>query len=157
MYCTCIIEQGPEFHSKCEGKSDTLTILRNDLNYVFGGFTSAKWTSNGLYSADSNAFIFSLRRDGISNCQKFKITNGECAIYGIDGPTFGSGHDIHIVDRSDINIGSYTNIGSSYQLPPGHKSTNEHTKKYLSGNFNTWLTTDIEVYQLSNLESDAKS
>jgi hypothetical protein len=56
------------------------------------------------------------------------------------------GHDIYLIDRSDINTGSYTNFGRSYALP-SVKSSEDRTS-FLAGNFDNWLTTEIEVYQL---------
>jgi hypothetical protein len=52
------------FHSKCDDISNTVTIIKTISKSVFVGFTSATWTSNGEWSYDENAFIFSLRRSG---------------------------------------------------------------------------------------------
>ena len=83
------------FHSKCDGKSNTVTIVKTDSNCVFGGFTSAKWDINVYSIADANAFVFSLRKEGISKSEKFMIKpkNSKYAISGNQdyGPIFGSG------------------------------------------------------------------
>ena len=55
-----------EFHTRCDNVPNTVTIIRNALNFVFGGFTAARWSSAARYIADPNAFIFSFRRNGIS-------------------------------------------------------------------------------------------
>jgi hypothetical protein len=52
-----------DFHSKCDGHSNTLTILKaKESSYIFGGFTTVHWESstNGKWKSDPNAFIFSL-------------------------------------------------------------------------------------------------
>ena len=53
-----------DFHAKCDGKPNTLTILRADgTSNIFGGFTSVAWSSHsvgGEYKRDRNAFLFSL-------------------------------------------------------------------------------------------------
>jgi hypothetical protein len=36
------------FHEKCDGKENTITIIKTNGNYVFGGYTSAKWNSNNV-------------------------------------------------------------------------------------------------------------
>ena len=56
------------FNTKCYNITNTVTDIRNNFNYVFGGFTAAKWSSpvRGVWIADSIAFIFSLRRNGTS-------------------------------------------------------------------------------------------
>jgi hypothetical protein len=46
------------FHSKCDDYLNTVTIIKTTSNSVFGGFTSATWTSDGYWTFDSNAFIF---------------------------------------------------------------------------------------------------
>ena len=32
-----------QFHSLCDGKGPTLTIIRVDNKYIFGGYTAASW------------------------------------------------------------------------------------------------------------------
>jgi hypothetical protein len=32
---------GEVFHSKCDGKGNTITIIKNNLNYVFGDYVSS--------------------------------------------------------------------------------------------------------------------
>jgi hypothetical protein len=59
------------------------------------------------------------------------------------GPTFGSGHDIHICNRSNTNNGSYINFGNSYNVPDGFTSNN-----HFGGHHNQWITIEIEVYQI---------
>ena len=137
------------FHSKCDGKANTITIVKNNFNYVFGGYTAAKWTSDRSYSADTTAFIFSLRRNGVSNSNKFHITEENSAIFGFSnyGATFGH-YDIFISDRADCKTGSLTNIGCSYELPSSFSTQSENTKSFLSGNYNNWLAIEIEVYQI---------
>jgi hypothetical protein len=46
---------------------NTVTLIKSNKNYVFGGFTSISLNrSNGWYT-DPTAFIFSLRRNGTIN------------------------------------------------------------------------------------------
>ena len=66
-----------EFHSKCDNKENTITIIKNNLDYVFGGFIRKGWNSNAKWVNDENAFIFSLRRNGISNNEKFAVKNAK--------------------------------------------------------------------------------
>ena len=135
------------FHQKVDGEDHTVTIIRTNSNYVFGGYSAAKW-SNGCCS-DNTAFIFSLRRNGVSQSHKFLITQPKCAIFGHPnfGPTFGGGHEIYIRDRSDINIGSYSNFSSlSYYQQPNNNLIEKNS--FLAGNKQGWLITEIEVYKI---------
>ena len=140
------------FNNRCDGKKNTVTVIRNNLNFIFGGFTAASWNSNDEWIADPNAFIFSLKRNGASSNYKLMIQpdHSDNAIYGSSsyGPTFGGSydHDIYIQDQSKIYEGSYSNINSYTPptiFPPGSDETT-----FLTGDYGNWLTTEIEVYQL---------
>ncbi len=51
------------FHSKCDGRSNTLTIFKaKQSSNIFCGFTSVNWESStyGTFKSDPNAFLFSL-------------------------------------------------------------------------------------------------
>ena len=139
---------GQGFHSKCDGKGITITIIKNNLNYVFGGFASSAWiSSNYDFINDPNAFLFSLRRVGVSFKDKFTVKNAANALDGHTsyGPTFGN--DIHICDQSNTSTGSRSNFGHSYNLPNGY-TYEGNAKEFLAGNYNQWTTTEIEVYQI---------
>jgi hypothetical protein len=137
------------FHDLCDNVPNTVTIIRNNLNFIFGGFTSSRWSSAGVYITDPNAFIFSLRRSGTSNNYKLMIksTNSYNAILGSSsyGPTFGGGWDIYIRDLSNTTTGSYSLLRSytAPSYPPGSNSS-----LFLTGGWQNWLTTEIEVYQI---------
>jgi hypothetical protein len=150
---------GQAFHSKCDGKRNTITIIKNNLNYVFGGYASSAWNSSGSWIDDSNAFLLSLRRDGVSFKDKFTVQYAERALYGNpnNGPTFGE--DICIQNESNKNGGygirsygrrsyrSRSDFGHSYNLPD-ECIYSEHAKDFLAGNYDGWTTTEIEVYQI---------
>ena len=135
------------FHRKCDGKGNTVTIIKNNFDFVFGGYCAEEWTSEFKWVMDPKAYIFSLRRNSVSKTFKFLVTNPSCAIHGgsVFGPAFGGAHDIEIIDKSNINVGSYTNLGDSYEAPFDDSDRNRY---FLAGSFNEWLTVEIEVYQL---------
>ena len=137
------------FHTRCDGKTNTITIIKNNLNCVFGGYASASWNSSNQYINDPNAFLFSLRRNGKSSNDKFTIKNGASSLVGhsCHGPIFGGGHDILVCNQSNVTFGSYTNFGHSYNLPVGYIHGG-NAKSFLAGNSNKWTTTEIEVYQI---------
>jgi hypothetical protein len=139
------------FHDLCDNVPNTVTIIRNNLNFIFGGFSSARWSSTLGSISDSNAFIFSLRRNGVLNNYKLMIKSGETynAIYGLSsyGPTFGGGRDIYIGDKSNTTTGSYSVI-TTYTAPTYPSGSDSTT--FLTGGFGNWLTTEIEVIQLSS-------
>jgi len=49
-----------EFHSKCDGKANTLTIIKSTNGNIFGGFTTEAWSSSESWVKDTRAFVFSL-------------------------------------------------------------------------------------------------
>lgn len=133
------------FHTLCDDKTNTLTVIKSLNGYVFGGFTEQDWSGYNVNKQDKYAFIFSfINRD--NNPIKIKCTNPAHAIYcSIDyGPTFGAGHDINIRSNSNINKHSYSNLGYSYMHPMFNFGSNE-AKEFLAGSFN-FRTVEIEVY-----------
>ena len=101
------------FHSKYDGKGNTITIIKNNLNYVFGGYASSAWNNSEGYINDSNSFIFSLRREGVSFKNKFTVNSAQYALIGNPryGPIFGG--DILILNQSNTTIGSWSDFGYS--------------------------------------------
>ena len=57
------------------------------------------------------------------------------------GPIFGGGHDFHIVSDANNNSNSCSNLGRTYELPPGQTNT------FLVGSFN-YKVSEIEVFQV---------
>ena len=141
---------GRDFHAKCDGKSNTLTVLKAATSsYVFGAYTSATWDTSGRWKRDPNAFIFSLIN---KNNKPLKIrvdaSNVKCSIHCYTdevGPAFGSGHDIYIADNANANTDSYSELGHSYKHTQFPYGTIE-TKSFLAGSYKFKLS-EIEVYQ----------
>ena len=73
------------FHQKCDGISNTLTIVHTTQNLKFGGFTTAKWNNQDREEKDDHAFCFNL-----NNKKIFNIIKGKNAIkgYKVNGPGF---------------------------------------------------------------------
>jgi hypothetical protein len=92
------------FHAKCDGKENTITIIKTNANYVFGGYTAAKWTSNDKAIIDPKTFIFSLRRNGISCSHKIMLKYANYEIFGDKkcGPIFDRDIVIKINRYKDI-------------------------------------------------------
>jgi hypothetical protein len=107
------------FHGKCDGQSNTLTLIETTKGFIFGGFTPLAWdsTTSG-YKSDSSqkSFLFTLKNAGNIEPRKFKLSNMSYAIYSYSGcgPIFGNGHDIYVTDNYNSNNSSYTNLGNGY-------------------------------------------
>ena len=132
-----------DFHSNCDGHSNTLTIIKpvNSTN-IFGGFTSVPWDNNSSeFKTDDSAFIFSLINND-NKPIKIKPKAFINAIYcdSSYGPTFGD--EINIRNDSNKNSNSKSNLGSSYTHPQyAYKSA--EAKSFLAGS---------EYFQVSEIE-----
>ena len=109
-----------DFHSKCDGKANNLTILKaSESSFIFGGFTTKSWDGNSGYKSDPNAFLFSLTNKDNQPC-KMKIDPKEhryainfCSAYG---PTFGF-EEIKIASNANLNKNSLSDLGDIYKHP----------------------------------------
>ena len=137
-------------HSECDDKKNLVSIIKNDLNHVFGGYTSVAWNIKSGWIIDPKAFIFSLRRNGESQNDKFMIkNNGLNAFYGSAGFHLRYGNDINMVNLSNQNLGSSCLFGAHYELPGGIKYGTINSRNFIAGNYSRWLTAEIEVYQIT--------
>ena len=136
-----------DFHSKCDGLHNTLTIVKaKGSESIFGGFTSASWDSFSGDKSDPNAFIFSLtNKDNKPLKMKIDPNRHEYAIYchSVCGPTFGD--DIVIENNANTTMDSYSYLGYSYKHPQYAWRTNE-ADTFLAGSFKFQLD-EIEIYQ----------
>ena len=138
-----------DLHAKCENKTHLVSIIRNNLNYVFGGYTSVAWNRNSEWITDPNAFIFSLRRKGMTKNDKFMVkNNGRDAFCGNIRFHLWYGNDICIINSSNKYVDSYCSFGSKYQFSTGLTYKTVYPQRFLAENFCEWLTTEIEVYQI---------
>jgi hypothetical protein len=141
---------GENFHSKCDGIANTLTVIKSEHGNIFGGFTEKGWKSTRRFVADPKAFIFSLVN---KENKPFKAvcTNSEFAIYCRPsfGPSFGSVFgDITIMASSNANRNSFSYFGSSYKHADYQFAT-EKAKTILAGS-HKFQTVEIEVFVATN-------
>ena len=96
----------------CYDKGPTITIIHNDANIIFGGYTSKSWPEVDdifpvEHAKDRNAFLFIVRpsmkciefRDRYKKTGKEAITS-----YFKNGPIFGAGWDVYIEFKEDGGI-----------------------------------------------------
>ena len=96
------------FHTKCNGKGATLTVIMSEHDKLFGGYTSESWGfggSGGAYKYDPTAFVYSLTHK--TKCSKQKNTSYSIYDDSTYGPIFGGGSDICICDNCNTNNSSY--------------------------------------------------
>lgn len=96
-----------QFHTHCDNKGPTVTIIQNEHNYVFGGYTSKSWFTADSYSKnveDPTAFLFGIRpKIKYIPFKQDKTTDTAIWISSNRGPMFGGGADIGISNRCHIS------------------------------------------------------
>ena len=130
------------FHTKCDRKPNTLIIIKSTNGNVFGGYTEETWNHSNKYKADPNSFIFSL----INKTNKpIKMKSAENVIDCDQryGPVFGF-NDFRIADKSNSNLESFSNLGSSY-IHPDYTKGSKEARSFLAGSYN-FQVAEMEVY-----------
>ena len=104
-----------DFHLKCDNFSNTITLIKTENSYVFGGFTTQTWNHCACFKSDEKAFLFSLVNFK-NKPTKFNVYDASNAIYAYReyAATFGYGYDLSIADESNINTNSYSKPRSYY-------------------------------------------
>jgi hypothetical protein len=133
------------FHSKCNGQSNTLTLIETTKGYIFGGFTPVAWGDGNDYKADSTqtSFLFTVKNPRGTEGRKFPITNTARAIWSgpLCGPVFGGNHDLIVYDPFN-STSNYTNLGGAYRNDTGLDG-----KQVFTGEYN-YAVKEIEVFSV---------
>jgi hypothetical protein len=136
-----------DFHSKCDGHSNTLTLLKaQGSKFIFGGFATVSWDGSSGWKSDANAFIFSLtNKDNQPLKMKVDPNKHQYTLYCHSecGPTFGD--DICIADNVNTSMDSYSHLGCTYSHPQYSWGTIK-AQSFLAGS-NKFQLAEIEVYQ----------
>ena len=100
------------FHSHCDKKGETWTVLQDVNGNVFGGYASVSWQGEVGWVADPAAYIFRLVNPQNIPPTKFEQTD-QLSIWDrkANFPSFGGGHDIFLEINSNL---SYANFPISY-------------------------------------------
>jgi hypothetical protein len=110
-----------EFHLRCYGRANTLTLIVDTDGNVFGGFTPVKWENSCGYESDDSlrSFLFTPRNPHCVPPREFALKaerkqyaiccySARCAVFG------GSGCDIIVYDNCNANRNSCTRIGTRW-------------------------------------------
>jgi hypothetical protein len=133
--------QSNAFHSKCDGKGATITIIQTTTGCIFGGYATSSWNSSGQWIHDATAFLFCLKNpNGLSYKCPVNPNNRQHALHGNPntGPMFGTGNDLLVSNNCNVS-GSSLNVGNTY-------TANQHPYEFLGGQQNTFVVQEIEVF-----------
>jgi hypothetical protein len=107
-----------EFHRRCDGRANSLTLIADTDGNVFGGFTPVKWESGYEYKGDDNlrSFLFTLRNPHGVPPRKFALT-AEKKQFAISCDStccvvFGADCEIGVYDICNANKESFTQFGT---------------------------------------------
>jgi hypothetical protein len=107
-----------EFHRRCDGHSNTVTVILDTKGNIFGGFTPVEWESGEWHSkADDSqkSFLFILKNPHNIPAMRFvlraKKKNRAIVCDSDCGPCF---YDLRISDNCNTNTESFAYFGSSY-------------------------------------------
>jgi len=136
------------FHGQCDGKGETITVVKSTNGNVFGGYNPVSWSQNGQYSNDSKTFIFTLINTENVPPSKLSLISGKNGAYNCAGygPTFGAGHDWYLCSNPNTVNSNYSNLGTSFTCPPGFNDVAKK-QRLMAGTYN-FMVTEIEVFGL---------
>jgi hypothetical protein len=108
-----------EFHGRCDGHANTLTVILDTEGNIFGGFTPLEWDSEICLKGDDTetTFIFTLKNPHKIPSRKFtsktEAKHEAISCSPIWGPNFG---DIAVSDNCNANTEKF---GSKYTNDTG--------------------------------------
>jgi hypothetical protein len=112
--------EAKDFHDRCDGHRNTVTLISSTERWIFGGYTPLAWSSReGSVSDPSlNSFIFTIRNPHNLPPHIFKLKQEENAIYNhkLYGPRFGEGRtaDLYVCGQCCSCHDSYSVLGRAY-------------------------------------------
>lgn len=140
-----------DFHGKCDTKTNTIVLIKpKSYNYVFGGYASQPWDSTSRWIRDENAYIFSLRRNGVSGIDKYFVNSGYegYALRGGSNVVFQFGQNLIIRDNSDKNSDNQMGIYCKHYKCPAEALKND-ADILLTGKNGGFEVDEIEVFQVN--------
>ena len=137
------------FHEKCDNKGQTITLVKNEKNNIFGGFASVpfKTDENGQSQSAPESFIFTLTNIHNTEPIKFSSKKDNKEIYHKKdyGPCFGC----------DGDLGFHSNFldkGGWSFFPQNYSDNLGKGKSIFTGNLNEnekeFKIKEIEVFKV---------
>jgi len=133
------------WHTKCDNKGPTVTIIWTKGGYVFGAYAHLPWAIDGGWKESKESFIFSLT-DG-KNRQSYQclpFQNFNCGVFHHPSAIamgYGDGCDIFL-QMSPGSQASSSDLGGTYKVPDGYSS-----QTFLAGSRN-WTIEELETYSV---------
>lgn len=135
-----------DFHAKCDGFPDTMTVVKTTTGRIFGGYIHLPvYSEPQVLKCDEKAFIFSLVND-LNQPLKFKTKKSYeyAAFYQKPyfGPNFGSDLLLSLIPNQ-----GQSHLGDRYKVPRYVNDPN----KFLAGE-SYFDVAEIEVFRVDFIE-----
>ncbi len=107
------------FHSQCDNKGKTLTVVKSVDGSIFGGYTTIPWVSSAklVSEKDEKSFLFTLTNPSNMPLKILKkeaiYFNGAVLHFSAYGPTFGN-WEFYVAMDSNLNARSVFKPGPSF-------------------------------------------
>jgi hypothetical protein len=146
-----------DFHDRCDGHANTLTLIEDTSGNIFGGFTPVKWESRRGYfsqcaAADRSckSFLFTLKNPHNFPARKFALhayqQDGAICCCSFFGPVFGggAGGGIAVFDNCDRRADNDTRLGYRYA-----NATGVNGRTVFTGS-RQFTVKEIEVFEITD-------
>jgi hypothetical protein len=146
--------QASEFHGRCDGHENTLTVILDTNGNIFGGFTPVRWESGDGYKADNNrkSFVFTLKNPNNIPARKFALmpNNWDKAIDCEQrwASCFGYS-DIAVSDKCNLNNESYSRLGDLRIGGSYSNDTGLNGERVFTGSYH-FKVKEIEVFEITD-------
>jgi hypothetical protein len=150
-----------DFHHRCNGQSNTVTIIHDNSGYLFGGFTPVAWdsTCSSSFKQDKTceSFLFTLKNPHGIAPRTFCQSDSGHTIYCQSnyGPTFGN-HAIYVSDNCNQNNSSFTTLGNSSMIISGTEAnivfTGAHS--FAADRLNMLIAQFLSFPEIANIENE---
>jgi hypothetical protein len=145
-----------DFHARCDGHANTLTLIEDTKGNIFGGFTPVEWESRQYDKKTSNclkadpslkSFLFTLKNPHNFPASKFALkAEKKAEAIGCDsqlGPCFC--HGICVANNCNANTVSFTSyFGTSYANDTGLPG-----QTFFTGSWE-FTVKEIEVFEITD-------
>ena len=122
------------FHNKVDNMKNTLILIKDINNFIYGGFTRKTWDGNKIYKNDKNAIVFNLEKE-----KYYNIKNENYAI-------FCDPDNLAIFGEGDIYLGAE---GVKSIFPKNYGDISENKENELTLGYKKLTPLEIEVFKLS--------
>ena len=123
-----------EFHKKVDQYKNTLILIKDINNFIYGGFTTKTWDGNKIFKNDKHSILFNIDKE-----KYYEVKDESHAI-------FCDTNLLAVFGDKDLVLGP-NSIESNF--PKCYGSSKDIEKNELTMGYNKLTPSEIEVFQLS--------